>query len=338
MEDVVKLSHGSGGIDTLELIKEITKDVKLRKIGKGIGLDELDDSALIPLNEERFLAITVDSYTVNPIFFPGGDIGKLAAAGTINDLVVMGAKPLAVLDAVVVEEGFSKKDLHKVLNSFKQVLKEEGVALIGGDFKVMPRGSLDKIVISTVGIGIVHKDSVILDSGLRVGDKIIVSGTIGDHGAVILALQLGIDIGNLKSDCEPLTKVMEKAIKVGGVHAAKDPTRGGLLMALHELAEKSGVTIVIDEAKVPIKEEVRACCEMLGVDPLSLACEGKVVLGVDQDIADELVSSLHDLGYKDAAIIGEVNNIEPGLVLAKSLVGGLKILEPPLGEIVPRIC
>ena len=338
MEDVIRLSHGSGGIETLQLIMDITRDVTLRKVKGGTGLDELDDSALIPLGEEKFLAITVDSYTVNPIFFPGGDIGKLAASGTINDLVVMGAKPLAVLDAIVVEEGFSKRDLYRVLSSFKEVLKKEGVALIGGDFKVMPKGSLDKIVISTVGVGVVDKDDVVLDSGLKEGDKVIVSGTIGDHGAVILALQLGIDVSNLKSDCEPLTKVMERVISIGGVHAAKDPTRGGLSMALHEMADKSKVTIVIDEAKIPIKEEVRACCEMLGVDPLSLACEGRVVLGVDKEVADKVVDSLHDLGYEDATIIGEVKSVEPGLVLAKSLVGGLKILEPPLGEVVPRIC
>jgi len=338
MEDVIKLSHGSGGIETLQLIKEITKDIKLRKVGRGTGLDELDDSALIPLGGENFLAVTVDSYTVNPIFFPGGDIGKLAATGTINDLAVMGAEPLAILDAIVVEEGFPKRDLQRVLDSFKEVLRSEGVALIGGDFKVMPKGSLDKIVISTVGVGIVRRENVILDSGLKVGDKIVVSGTIGDHGAVILAFQLGIDVSNLKSDCEPLIRIMRRVIEIGGVHAAKDPTRGGLLMALHEMAEKSHVTIVIDEAKIPIREEVRACCEMLGVDPLSLACEGRVVLGVDSEVANEIIGSLHDMGYKDATIIGEVKEVEPGLVLAKSLVGGLKILEPPIGEIVPRIC
>ncbi len=338
MQDLVKLAHGSGGLETLALVRELVRDVRLRRVSGGTGLDELDDSALIPIGGGRFLAVTVDSYTVSPIFFPGGDIGKLAASGTINDVAVMGAKPIAALDAVVVEEGFPRSDLDRVMASFKAVLDEEGVALIGGDFKVMPKGSLDGIVISTVGIGVVTKDRLLTDSSLRPGDRIVVSGTVGDHGAVILALQLGIDVGDLRSDCSTVTRAVESALRVGGVHAAKDPTRGGLSMALHEMAEKSGVTVVIDETEVPVREEVRACCEMLGVDPLSLACEGRVVLGVEGSMADEVVSALREAGCPDAAVIGEVRDVEPGLVLVKSAVGGLRILEPPVGEAVPRIC
>ncbi len=338
MSDTISLVHGAGGIETLKIILELTKDVKLRKVIGGTGLDELDDSALIPISENKFLAITVDSYTVNPIFFPGGDIGKLAATGTINDIAVMGATPLAVLDSIVVEEGFDKDLLLKIMNSFKKVLEKENVALIGGDFKVMPKGSLDKIIISTVGVGIVDKKNLLLDSNVKPDDQIIISGSIGEHGAIILALQLGLDVSNLKSDCETVTDIMKTVLKIGGVHAAKDPTRGGLAMALNEFAKKSNVTIIVDEDKIPIKEEVRSYCEMLGVDPLALACEGRVVLAVKKSKAHEILKELHDMGYEDACIIGEVKKLEPGIVLMKSKVGGLRILEPPLGEIIPRIC
>ena len=273
----VTLAHGAGGRDTLEIIETLfLKRFKKVRFGNGVGLPELDDGASIPLGRGKQLIVTTDSYTVNPIFFPGGNIGKLAATGTINDLVVMGAEPVVALDSIVVEEGFPLDDLIKIIDSIREVLEGENVALIGGDFKVMPKGSIDKIVITMTGIGIT--DRVLLDSNVRVGDKIIVSGSIGEHGATILALQSGVDVesSNLRSDCQPLTKVMKTALSVGGVHAAKDPTRGGLAMALNEFAKKSNVGIMVWEDKIPIKDEVRMYSEMLGIDPLTVANEGKV--------------------------------------------------------------
>ena len=336
----ITLAHGAGGRETEELIKNIIIPTFLyRNIEGGIGLDDLEDSAVIPISSEEYLAITMDSYTVNPIFFPGGDIGKLAACGTINDLAVVGAKPMGMLDGIVVEEGFNLDELKKILRSLESVLRELRIPLLGGDFKVMPKGSIDNIVITTCGIGIV-KGSPIRDSGARPGDKVIVSGTIGDHGAVILALQSGLEIESeeLLSDCQPVLPIMEEALKIGGIHAANDPTRGGIAMALNEIAKKSNVMIAIDEKRIPIRDSVRAYCDMLGVDPLSLACEGRVVMCVDPKVADDVVEALHSIGQEDARIIGEVCEEPKGYVVMKTIIGGTRIVEAPSGEIVPRIC
>ena len=250
----------------------------------------------------------------------------------------MGAEPIAALDGLIVEEGLLLSELKEIIKSLVTTFEAENVALIAGDFKVMPRGKIDKIVINTTVIGTV-KDYIITDSGAKPGDKVIVSGTIGEHGATILALQMGIDAEkeNLKSDCEPITRIMRIAKEITKIHAAKDPTRGGLAMTLNEIAEKSGVRIDVDEEYIPIRENVRALCEMLGVDPLWLACEGRVVLVVSGDVAEDVVDSLRSAGYKDASIIGEVRKGKPYVVL-KTLSGGLRLLEKPTGEIVPRIC
>ncbi|RLF14024.1 MAG: hydrogenase expression/formation protein HypE [Thermoprotei archaeon] len=338
----ITLAHGAGGKETEDLIRNVIIPMfRYKSVTGGIGLDQMEDSAIIPIGDKRYLAITIDSYTVNPIFFPGGNIGKLAACGTINDLAVVGARPIGMLDGIVVEEGFDLDKLKRILKSFEEVLSELKIPLLGGDFKVMPRGSVDKIVISTCGLGIIE-GGPILDSGARPGDKVIISGTIGDHGAVILALQSGLEIESeeLSSDCQPVLKVMECALKIGEVHAAKDPTRGGLAMALNEIARKSKVTIIIDEEEIPIRESVRAYCDMLGVDPLSLACEGKVVMCVGSEVADDIVKNLHKYGYNDACIIGEVRKEKDmeGYVIIRTKVGGMRIVEPPTGEIVPRIC
>jgi len=338
MEKTVTLAHGAGGLETALLVKELVKLFAIKNTPGGTGLRELEDSALIPLGE-YYLAVTADSYTVNPIFFPGGNIGKLAATGTINDLAVMGAEPLAMLDTVVVEEGFPLEDLSKIMNSMARVLEEEKVALVGGDVKVMPKGALDKIVITTMGLGLVEKNRIVRNSGLKPGDVIIINGTVGDHGAVIMACQAGIEVEtSLVSDCAPVTKAMRIALEVGGVHAAKDPTRGGLAMALNDLAKKSGVSILVYEEKLPIREEVVAYCEMLGVDPLTLACEGRVVLGVDREVAAEIVEALREKGYREATVIGEVIEGRVPRVYMRTKIGGTRIVEEPRGEIVPRIC
>ncbi|AEM38565.1 hydrogenase expression/formation protein HypE [Pyrolobus fumarii 1A] len=338
----VTLAHGSGGRETEDIVLNLIVNLvpeSLRSVPGGVGLEALDDGAAIPV-PGGYMVFTVDSYTVNPPFFPGGNIGSLAASGTINDLLMMGARPVAALDAIVVEEGFEVSKLREITESLIKTLAENNVALIGGDFKVLPKGQLDKIVVTVAGIGFAKK--LILDSNIKPGDKIIVTGPIAEHGALILALQQNLEPKDLVSDAKPLTDLMLPLIEEYGdyIHAARDPTRGGLAMALNDWAEATGTVIVIDEEKIPIREPVRAYTEMLGVDPLTLASEGVALLAVDASKAEEVLQRIHELGYKEARIIGEVKKAErhKGIVLLKSVTGGVRILEPPSGEIVPRIC
>ena len=345
MERVIRLAHGAGGVETSQILDLLffSRGDILKKVEGGVGLDFPDDAAAIPIGDGRYLVVTVDSYTVNPPFFPGGDIGVLAASGSINDVLMMGGRPIAVLDAVVVEEGFPMDDLKKIMDSMMRVLREEGVALIGGDFKVMPKGQLDKIVITTVGIGVAER--LILDKP-RPGDKIIVSGYLGDHGAVILAKQMGLDeggsSGGLVSDVRPLTRLMLPLVEKYGsyIHAARDPTRGGLAMVLNDWAKAAGAVIVVEEEAIPIRPQVASYANMLGVDPLALASEGAAVLAVDPSAAEEVLEQMKRLGFEHAAVIGEVKASERyrGYVLLKTVVGGLRILEAPRGDLVPRIC
>jgi hydrogenase expression/formation protein HypE len=323
-----------------DLIKEvILKNIKNRKVGRGIGLDELDDGATIPINSEE-IVVTGDAYTITPIFFPGGDIGKLAICGTINDLAVMGARPIAIMDTVVVEEGFEIENLNKIFISMNEIMEKFDISLIHGDFKVMPKGKLDGIVISTMGIGMLYKKRPILDSGLKEGDKIIVTGPIGDHGIVIISLREGISFKtNIISDVAPLWNLMKKAMDAGEITAAKDPTRGGLAMALNEMAAKSNVSIWINEDEIPIRNEVKGACEMLGIDYLELACEGRIVMGVKAEDADNVLKAIRSTEEgKDAKIIGYVKKEMPGYVIMNTIIGGKRIINPPLGEPVPRIC
>jgi hydrogenase expression/formation protein HypE len=346
MERVIRIAHGSGGVETSQLLEALIfsrLEERLKKVEGGVGIDFPDDAAAIPIGDGRYLVVTVDSYTVNPPFFPGGDIGILAASGSINDVLMMGGRPIAMLDAIVVEEGFPMEDLRKIIDSMMRVLREEGVALIGGDFKVMPKGQLDKIVITTVGIGIAER--LIVDKP-KPGDKIVVSGFLGDHGAVILARQMGIveegSGGTLVSDVKPLTKLMIPLLEKYGeyIHAARDPTRGGLAMVLNDWAKASGTVIVVDEVAVPLRPQVVSYANMLGIDPLALASEGAAVLAVDPTVAEEVVEYMKKLGFENAAVIGEVRSAEryKGYVLLKTVVGGLRILEAPRGDLVPRIC
>ncbi len=336
---IITLAHGSGGLEYRELLEKILfPKVKLKATPGGRGLDFEEDSAIIRLDSNRLIAVTSDSYTVKPIFFPGGDIGKLAACGTINDLAVMGAKPLAFLDTIVVREGFRIRDLERIFKSMITVLEKYSISLIGGDLKVMPKGSLEDIIITTMGIGVVERGKLITNDGLKPGDVLIINGGVGEHGAVILAMQLGIDVGRLKSDCSSILDVVELASKYCKIHAAKDPTRGGLAMALNELAEKSKVGIIVYEDRIPVREEVEAICEMAGIDPLALACEGRVILGVPREYAENIVEELRGKGYKDASIIGEVTRENPGRVILETSIGSHRLILPPTGELVPRIC
>ena len=339
----VELLHGAGGLETFEVVSKLivarVPDA-LRRAMNGRGVDVMDDGSYVRVGDS-YLVFTSDSYTVNPIFFPGGDIGHLAASGVLNDLVVMGATPVAFMDNIVVEEGLDLDVLDRVVESMLRVLRENNVALIGGDFKVMPRGSVDKIVVSGFGVGVSSYEPIIDYPG--VGDKIILTGPIAEHGSTILAAQLGLLEENrgLKSDSRPLVKTVLPVIQKYRpyISAARDPTRGGLAGVLNEWVHGREVSIVIDRGEVPIREEVRGFLEAMGVDPLNVASEGVAVLSVDASVADEVVRELVRAGEGEARIVGEVVELPElkGRVVARTEVGGLVLVSSnPLN--LPRIC
>ena len=352
-EEIITLSHGAGGAVMQKLInKNIIEHIGQFDSGKGIevSLQDLDDAGVVD-----GIIFTTDSYVVKPIFFPGGDIGSLAVSGTINDLSVMGAEPLALSLGLIIEEGFLISELNKILDSVGKLSRKISVPIITGDTKVMEKGALDKLCINTAGIGrrsqfldqnIAEvrkyrelKGDWLKDSNLRDGDKIIISGTLGDHGVTILSTREGYGFETkIKSDAQPLNSMIAKALAVGGIVAMKDPTRGGLANALNEWCQKSNRLIEINEERIPIRAPVSAACDMLGIDPLTIANEGKVVLGVVNDKADEVLETLVNTEEgKDASIIGEVKTGDSTVVL-NTLVGGKRIVDMPIGDPVPRIC
>ena len=336
-EEKISLAHGAGGKAMMDLIKNIfLNEIKLKSAGE-VGLDALDDGATISLGDKT-LVLTTDSHTVKPLFFPGGDIGRLSVSGTVNDLAMMGGRPLAMACAVVVEEGFLVADLKRIFRSMNAASEEVNCPLITGDFKVMEKGALDGAVVTTTGLGLAEK--VITDRGLRPGDKIIVTGTVGDHGITILAHREGIDMEvDLTSDVAPIWGTIEAALKVGGVTAMKDPTRGGLNSALNEMASKANVGILIKESEVPILDVVRAASEMLGIDPLQITNEGKAVMAVKPDKCDAILKALKMTKYgRNACIIGDVVDSHRGDVIMETVVGGKCLLESPIGDPAPRIC
>lgn len=343
------MAHGAGGT----LMQELIKNVILKHLGGSnaeVPLEALDDSAVID-----GIVLKSDSHTVKPLFFPGGDIGCLAISGTVNDIAVMGAEPLALASGFIIEEGFSIAEFEKIVNSMGRTCRKAGVHIITGDTKVVEKGALDKFVVNTSGIGrrsefLDHNISEVrkhrpfnarwlLDSNLRVGDKIIVSGTIGDHGIAILSSQEGYDFGSkIISDVAPLNKLITNLLKIGGIVKIKDPTRGGLANTLNEWSEKSKVGIIIYEEEIPIKNGVKAACEMLGLNALEIGNEGKIVIAVVPNKANEVLETLreHREG-KEAMIIGEVTDKFKETVIETS-VGGRRILLPPVGDPIPRIC
>jgi hydrogenase expression/formation protein HypE len=329
----VTLMHGAGGEVMGELLQTLTK-FKHNNAG-GIGLEALDDGAVIPLNGQN-LVFTTDSHVVRPIFFPGGDIGRIAVCGTINDLAMMGGRPIALSCGMIIVEGFEIDDLAKIVASMDDALGEAGANLVTGDTKVMERGALDGITINTAGIGIAK--NVVRDNGLVPGDVIIVSGTLGDHGIAIMAHREGFDLGEqIKSDVAPLWGMMEKVLDAGTIHAMKDPTRGGFASAINEMARKSGVCIRIKEEKLPIRKNVRSAAAMLGIDPLEVANEGKVVMGVPPSSVDAILAALRSHKYgKDAAVVGTVT--KGAHVIMETTIGGERFIEPPVGDPVPRVC
>ena len=323
-DEKITMNHGAGGAKMGELVSELRKTLEL----KGNWNGQLDDGAYLNAGDS-FLVMTTDSYTINPWFFPGGDIGKLSIIGTINDLAVMGANAIALSLAIIIEEGFPKKDFDAIINSINTISKTLAVPIVTGDTKVMPKNELNGIIINTTGIGTTKK--IIKNNNISVGDKIIITGTIGDHGAAILAKRFNYQT-ELISDCTPITKTMNDL--TGLVKSAKDPTRGGIASTLNELADKSKVQIIIDEEKIPIKKETIAITNILGIDPLTLACEGRIVLVVSSDTEKKVLSILQKKD-PDATTIGEVKKGEK--VILKTKIGK-RFLDNPRGVGVPRIC
>ncbi|WP_297092756.1 hydrogenase expression/formation protein HypE [Thermococcus sp.] len=334
----IKLEHGAGGEIMEELLRDvILKSLSLKSAG-GIGLDQLDDGATIPLGD-RHLVFTIDGHTVKPLFFPGGDIGRLSVSGTVNDLAVMGARPLALANSMIIGEGFDGEDLKRILNSMDETAKEVPVPIVTGDTKVVE----DEIGIFVITAGIGIAERPISDAGAKVGDVVLVSGTVGDHGIALMSHREGIAFETeLKSDVAPIWEVVEavaKAIGWENIHAMKDPTRGGLSNALNEMAKKASVGILIRETDVPVRPEVRAASDMLGINPFDVANEGKVVMVVPREHAEDALEAMRGTEKgKNAAIIGEVIDRYRGKVLVETGIGGKRFLEPPAGDPVPRVC
>jgi len=345
----ITLAHGAGGAVTQGLIK----DYILRHLGGSsaeVPLEALDDAAVID-----GIVLKSDSHAVKPLFFPGGDIGRLAVAGTVNDIAVMGAQPLALAAGFILEEGFPVADLELTLKSMEAACREANVHVITGDTKVVERGALERLLINTSGIG--RRSSALennlaevrrhrrmearwlLDSNLRAGESVILSGTVGDHGLAILSQREGYAFGStILSDVTPLNRVVEKLLEVGGIVCMKDPTRGGLANALNEWSEKSKTGILVQEDKIPINPDVQAACDMLGINPLEVGNEGKLIIGVIPEKAEEVLAALRATKEgRNAQIIGKATD-EFREVVLETRVGGRRVLPPPIGDPIPRIC
>ena len=339
-DERIMMKHGAGGRAMRRLIEEVLTEGMTDHLRPGdLGLNAMDDGAALRVGD-KWLVMTTDSHVVHPIFFPGGDIGRLAISGTVNDLAMMGAtEVLGLTCAVIVEEGFAREDLIKVQQSMRRTAAEARAPIVTGDTKVMGKGELDGIILNTTGVAI--SDRVVPDCGLRPADVLIVTGTLGDHGMAVMAHRHGLSLdANLRSDVAPLNRLIRVALDSAphAIVAMKDPTRGGLASALHEMAEKSRVGIILDELTLPVTQAVRASSELLGIDPLHVANEGKAVLGVRPESADTVLEAVraHPLG-RDAAIVGRCVGERIGSVILDTGFGRRLVTEPD-GEPLPRIC
>ncbi len=337
-ENIVTLAHGSGGEMGHALVRS------LLDIFDDAILEELEDAALAPFDGEHCggrIAFTTDSYVVRPLSFPGGDIGKLAVCGTINDLAMRGAMPLYLSAGFIIEEGLPLADLKRVAASMAEVAHEAGVRIVTGDTKVVERGSADRLFLNTAGVGVVPADVHISASAARPGDVILLSGAVGDHGLAIMTQREGLRFESpLRSDCAPLHTLVQAMLEAGPhIHTLRDPTRGGLATTLNELADQSGVGMRIEETSIPIHEPVRAASELLGLDPLYVANEGKLVAVVEAEHAGDILRAMraHPQG-REAAIIGEVVDEHVGRVAMRTILGTHRLLDMLASEQLPRIC
>jgi len=333
--DTILLGHGSGG----KLSAQLLHDVFLPALANPI-LERLEDQAIVESNGSRF-AFTTDSFVVKPLFFPGGDIGSLAVHGTVNDLAVGGARPLALSAAFILEEGFSIPELRRIVESMAEAARRVGVPIVTGDTKVVEHGSGDGVFITTTGIGLVAPGLNLSAANARPGDAVILSGPIGDHGICILTQREGLELESaIESDSAPLHTLVEAILAVTReVRAMRDPTRGGLASTLNEIAAQSKSGIVVEEQAIPIHDAVRGACELLGLDPLYVANEGKLVAVVPAAAASAVVAAMraHPLGA-DAAVIGTVSERDPGLVTMRTAFGTTRIVDMLAGDQLPRIC
>lgn len=335
-KDLILLGHGSGG----KLSHQLLDDLIIPTLS-GISLAGQNDAALVDAGGRR-LAFTTDSYVVDPVFFPGGNIGTLAVNGTVNDLAMMGARPLFLSAGLIIEEGFGRDDLGIILASMRQAADAAGVRIVTGDTKVVPRGKADRIFINTSGIGLVEHDFTISGACARPGDRIIINGTVGDHGIAVMAKREGLELQtDIVSDCAPLNGLVADIIAEGGgdVHVLRDPTRGGVATTLKEIALQSDVTITIREDAIPLAGPVRGVCAILGLDPLYVANEGKLLVAVAPPVAERVLARMkeHPCGGA-AAIIGEVTGAGGGKLRMETSVGGVRAVEMLAGEQLPRIC
>ena len=334
MGERILLSHGSGG----KLSHELIEKTFLPVFGNPL-LDRMDDAAV--LDPQGRLAFTTDSYVVSPIFFPGGDIGKLAVCGTVNDLAMVGARPLYLSLSFIIEEGLPEDDLQSIVESAQKAATEAGVEIVAGDTKVVPHGSADKIFINSTGIGTIPDGVDISGSNAQPRDKIILSGTIGDHGIAVFSQREGLRFSShIESDCALLNGMVHDMLNTSSsIHSLRDPTRGGLATTLKEIATQSKIGIRIEEENIPVRQEVQAACEMLGFDPLHVANEGKLVAVVGPEDAEKILEVVRRHNYgAEAAIIGEVTADHAGRVTMRTRIGASRIVDMLVGDILPRIC
>ena len=334
--DLILLGHGSGGRLSHQLLDELIIPTL-----SGTAPAGQNDAALLDAVTGR-LAYTTDSFVVDPIFFPGGTIGSLAVHGTVNDLAMMGARPLWLSCGLILEEGFSKDHLHDILSDMRQAADACGVRIVTGDTKVVPRGKADKIFITTSGIGAIEHAISIHGANARAGDAIIINGTVGDHGIAVMAGREGLKVGtDLRSDSAPLNGLVTDIIAEAGasLHVLRDPTRGGVATTIKEIAGQSAVSITLIEEALPVNPAVRGVCAILGLDPLFVANEGKLLAFVAAEAAERVLACIrqHHLGQQ-AAIIGHVSAGDPGRVRMETSIGGLRAVEMLTGEQLPRIC
>ncbi len=334
VEERITLSHGSGGRKMMDLLEEVV----FPALGGGSPWSA-EDAALLEFPSGR-LALTTDSFVVQPPFFPGGDIGKLAVCGTVNDLAMRGARPLYLTLGLILEEGLPLETLRRVLCSAAEWAREAGVIIVAGDTKVVGRGQADGLYINTAGVGLVGEGLEVSISRAEPGDLLLINGFVGDHEVAVLSCREGLELKvQVESDCAPVASLVEAMLAAGGVHALRDPTRGGLAAVLSEMAVASSVSLEIWEDRIPVREEVRAVCEVLGLDPLLMANEGKVVAAVHPGRADRVLEAMrsHPLG-REAAVIGQVREGRPGEVVLVTTLGSRRLLRMPSGEQFPRIC